>query len=97
MRINLKSVLGFSTFVIILLFNNCGGSGGGTSSSQNPSGNLTIICSRDTYNCPGYSGPNQHMRLPSCQDVAIVWATCGSDPHGLDNDGDGIPCNADCN
>lgn len=55
-----------------------------------------IVCDRDAYNCPAYSGPYQKKRLESCEDVHRVWRACGTDVHGLDDDGDGYPCEKEC-
>ena len=91
---------GWGIFVLGLIlfaaFNNCSSSGQSAGSSKTLSNSLLVECDHDAYNCPGYTGPNQHMRLPTCQDVDLVWAICGSDPHGLDADNDGLPCESDC-
>ena len=55
-----------------------------------------IECRYDAYNCPSYRGPYGHKRLGSCEDVRRVFEVCSGDPHGLDADGDGIPCEKSC-
>lgn len=54
-----------------------------------------IICNHEAYNCPSYDGKFKHKRLKSCEDVKIVWSVCKGDPHGLDADKDGTPCDKD--
>lgn len=55
-----------------------------------------IICDYEAYNCPGYRGKYKEKRLKTCKDVKTVWQTCPDDPHDLDRDGDGRPCENDC-
>jgi len=56
-----------------------------------------IICSSEAYNCPSYKGKYQYKRLRSCKEVQLVWKACGKeDPHDLDRDSDGWPCERDC-
>lgn len=55
-----------------------------------------IICDHEAYNCPSYRGKYQNKRLKNCEDVRLVWDTCKTDVHGLDQDGDGKPCEHDC-
>ena len=61
----------------------------GANSNQNtpPTSNSNIICDSDTYNCDDFT---------SCEDVMEVFNECDSDIHKLDNDGDGVPCEALC-
>ena len=55
-----------------------------------------IICNREAYNCPSYKGKYQSKRLRTCKDVKTVFNYCEGDPHGLDRDSDGIPCEEKC-
>jgi cytochrome c peroxidase len=45
-------------------------------------------CTRDVYNCSDFK---------RCTDVEHVFEACSGDPHRLDQNADGIPCNALCN
>ncbi|WP_419168786.1 hypothetical protein [Halobacteriovorax sp.] len=57
----------------------------------------SVICTHEAYNCPSYKGKYMYKRLNSCDDVKLVWKTCGkNDPHGLDRDNDDLPCERDC-
>lgn len=40
-------------------------------------------CSADSFNCSDFS---------SCSEVMSVFNACPGDPHGLDGDDDGVPC-----
>lgn len=55
-----------------------------------------IICDREAYNCPSYTGPHKNKKLKNCKDVKLVWETCKSDVHDLDRDRDRKPCEDDC-
>ncbi|MFT6068946.1 MAG: hypothetical protein ACJAT2_003775 [Bacteriovoracaceae bacterium] len=55
-----------------------------------------IICTKETYNCPSYTGKYQGKRLKNCKAVLRVWKKCKRDVHGLDSDNDGWPCEKNC-
>jgi micrococcal nuclease len=44
-------------------------------------------CSSNTYNCSDFN---------SCSEVMAVFNQCSNDPHGLDRDSDGVPCESLC-
>ena len=46
-----------------------------------------VSCSSDTYNCGDFK---------TCSDVMNVFNACPGDPHGLDGNDDGVPCEKLC-
>ncbi len=54
-------------------------------STKTPTGGAT--CSANTYNCSDFS---------TCSEAKAVYNMCSTDVHGLDRDGDGIPCDTIC-
>lgn len=46
-----------------------------------------VTCRYDAYNCGDFS---------SCGQANRVFRACSGDPHGLDGDGDGVPCESLC-